>query len=49
MGTAVSRNFDLSTNEYCLRFVGKEIISLNDPFWNRFLAFNITPPVTRYT
>lgn len=47
MGTAVSRNLDLSTNEYCLKFVAKEPISINDPFWNRFLAFNITPPLTR--
>ncbi|XP_048523171.1 dymeclin isoform X2 [Dendroctonus ponderosae] len=47
MGTAVSRSLDLSTNEYCLKFVGKEAISLNHPFWNRFLSFNITPPTTR--
>ncbi|XP_066262135.1 dymeclin [Euwallacea similis] len=47
MGTAVSRNLDLSTNEYCQKFVGKEVLSQNDPFWNRFLAFNIAPPITK--
>lgn len=47
MGTAVSKNLDLSTNEYCLKFVGKDVLSQNDPFWNRFLAFNITPPTTK--
>ncbi|KAJ8925444.1 hypothetical protein NQ315_009277 [Exocentrus adspersus] len=46
MGTAVSRNLDISSNEYCLKFVGKDFITPNDPFWNRFLAFNITPPTT---
>nr|XP_023020039.1 dymeclin [Leptinotarsa decemlineata] len=46
MGQAVSRSFDISSNEYCLRFIGKETIVANDPFWNRFLAFNITPPMT---
>lgn len=46
MGTAVSRNLDISSNEYCLKFVGKETIIPNDPFWNRFLTFNITPPTT---
>ncbi|CAH0550083.1 unnamed protein product [Brassicogethes aeneus] len=46
MGASVSRDLDLSTNEYILKFVGKDGIKLNDPFWNRFLAFNITPPTT---
>lgn len=46
MGTAVSRNLDISSNEYCLKFAGKETIIPNDPFWNRFLTFNITPPTT---
>ncbi|KAG5891999.1 hypothetical protein JTB14_007747 [Gonioctena quinquepunctata] len=46
MGQSVSRNFDISSNEYCLKFVGKETIVANDPFWNRFLAFNIVPPMT---
>ncbi|XP_074042156.1 dymeclin isoform X2 [Leptinotarsa decemlineata] len=46
MGQAVGRSFDISSNEYCLRFIGKETIVANDPFWNRFLAFNITPPMT---
>lgn len=49
MGTALSRSVDISVNEYLIRFVGKEYISPNDPFWNRFLAFNITPPKSRYS
>ncbi|KAJ3649162.1 hypothetical protein Zmor_020918 [Zophobas morio] len=46
MGTAVSKNLDLSTNEYLLKFVSNQPISQNDPFWNRFVAFNISPPMT---
>ncbi|XP_018333634.1 dymeclin isoform X2 [Agrilus planipennis] len=38
MGTGASA--DVTRNEYVSRFVGKENISSNDPFWNRFLAFN---------
>lgn len=48
MGKAVSRNLDLSSNEYCLKFVGQEAISTNDPYWNRFLTFNIVPPINMY-
>ncbi|XP_060534905.1 dymeclin isoform X2 [Cylas formicarius] len=47
MGVAVSRNLDLSANEYCLKFVGREPITQNDPFWNRFLSFNIFSPTSR--
>lgn len=47
MGTAISANIDLSTNEYLLRFASKEHLSPNDPFWNRFLAFNIVLPASR--
>jgi hypothetical protein len=46
MGTAVSKNLDLSTNDYLLKFVSSQPISQNDPFWNRFVAFNISPPMT---
>ncbi|KAF5305088.1 hypothetical protein FQA39_LY09350 [Lamprigera yunnana] len=46
MGTALSHNVDLSKNEYILKFIGKESITCNDPFWNRFLAFNISLPKT---
>ncbi|KAF5307529.1 hypothetical protein FQR65_LT06884 [Abscondita terminalis] len=46
MGTSLSHTVDLSTNEYILKFIGKETISPNDPFWNRFLAFNISLPKT---
>lgn len=48
MGVAISRSTDLAQNEYLLRFVSEEYISPNDPFWNRFLSFNITPPRSRY-
>ncbi|XP_076268126.1 dymeclin isoform X2 [Rhynchophorus ferrugineus] len=47
MGTAISKNLDLSSNEYCLKFIGNTSITFNDPFWNRFLSFNITPPTTK--
>ncbi|XP_050315698.1 dymeclin [Anthonomus grandis grandis] len=47
MGTAVSRNLDLTTNEFCLKFVGKDAIAATDPFWDKFLAFSITPPITK--
>ncbi|XP_022911837.2 dymeclin [Onthophagus taurus] len=46
MGTSVSKNQDLTTNEYLLKFVDKDPISQNDPFWNRFLSFNIKPPTS---
>ncbi|RZC40688.1 Dymeclin and/or Hid1 domain containing protein [Asbolus verrucosus] len=46
MGTAVSKNLDLSTNDYLQKFVSSQAISQNDPFWNRFVAFNISPPMT---
>ncbi|XP_072387855.1 dymeclin [Diabrotica undecimpunctata] len=46
MGKAISKNLELSTNEYCVRFVGTEPISKNDPFWNRFLAYNLIPPTS---
>lgn len=46
MGKAISRDLDLTTNEYCLKFVGKERLSQNDPFWNTFLSFNVVPPIT---
>ncbi|CAG9864050.1 unnamed protein product [Phyllotreta striolata] len=45
MGKAVSKNLELATNEYCLKFVGTDPISKNDPFWNRFLAYNLIPPI----
>lgn len=47
MGIAVSKRTDLTQNEYLQRFVSKEHISPNDPFWNRFLAYNITSPRSR--
>lgn len=47
MGTTPSRYDDLSKNVCLDQFSGKESISPNDPFWNRFLSFNIRPPITR--
>lgn len=47
MGTAISKNLDLSTNDYLLKFVSNQPISQNDPFWNRLVAFNMSPPMTR--
>lgn len=44
MGLSVSRYSDLTNNEYLVKFCSKDVISSNDPFWNRFLSFNITPP-----
>ncbi|CAH1163331.1 unnamed protein product [Phaedon cochleariae] len=46
MGKTISKNFDICSNEYCMRFVGKESISINDPFWNRFLSFTLVTPIT---
>ncbi|XP_012253717.2 dymeclin [Athalia rosae] len=47
MGTTPSRYEDLSKNKFLIRFAGKESISPSDQFWNRFLSYNIRPPVTR--
>lgn len=46
MGTAISKNLELSTNEYCVKYVGKEPISINHPFWNTFLSYNLVPSTT---
>lgn len=48
MGIAISSNLDLSDNEHLLRFVDREPIVPNDPFWSQFLAYNITPATTTY-
>lgn len=47
MGTTPSRYEDLSKNKFLVRFAGKESIAPSDQFWNRFLSYNIKPPVTR--
>ncbi|XP_015513933.2 dymeclin isoform X2 [Neodiprion pinetum] len=47
MGTTPSRYEDLSKNKFLIKFSGKESISPSDQFWNRFLSYNIRPPVTR--
>ncbi|XP_026464132.1 LOW QUALITY PROTEIN: dymeclin-like [Ctenocephalides felis] len=44
MGTSVSRQTDLSSNEFLVRFIAKGTISKDDNFWDRFLSFSITPP-----
>lgn len=48
MGIAVTKQTELNSNEFVLKFIGKEFISPNDPFWNSFLTFNITVPQTRW-
>ncbi|XP_063990178.1 dymeclin [Diachasmimorpha longicaudata] len=47
MGTSSSRYDDLSRNDCLERFCAKESIAPDDSFWNRFLSFNMRPPVTR--
>lgn len=47
MGITQSRYEDLSKNVCLDQFCGTESIGPNDTFWNRFLSFNIRPPVTR--
>lgn len=47
MGGTSSRYQDLSKNVYIARFSGKEAISPNDIFWNKFLSYNVRPPLTR--
>ncbi|KAL3286907.1 hypothetical protein HHI36_001393 [Cryptolaemus montrouzieri] len=47
MGIAVSRDLDLNKNDYLKKFVSEEKIGLNDPFWNRLLAFNLSIPTNR--
>ncbi|CAB3362317.1 Hypothetical predicted protein [Cloeon dipterum] len=44
MGSSESRLADLSSNEFIQKFVGKEIIAPNDPFWEQFLTFTFIPP-----
>uniref|UniRef100_A0A6M2DDL9 Dymeclin n=1 Tax=Xenopsylla cheopis TaxID=163159 RepID=A0A6M2DDL9_XENCH len=44
MGTSVSRQTDLASNEFLIRFIGEETITKDDNFWDRFLSFSITPP-----
>lgn len=46
MGTATSSLHDLKKNEHLQRFVSKEPITPNDPFWNQLLSFTIRPPRT---
>ncbi|KAK6634510.1 hypothetical protein RUM43_011911 [Polyplax serrata] len=45
MGTTNSK--DLTSNEYLLRFSGKEHIPPMDPFWNIFLSFSFNPPSSK--
>lgn len=47
MGDTLSRFEDLSKNPFLESFCGKESIPLDDPFWSRFLSFNMRPPLTR--
>lgn len=48
MGLNVSRQTEISENEYLLRFVGKEHIPIEDEeFWTNLLQFHIASPSTR--
>ena len=47
MGTSLSRYEDLSKNTYLQKFCSKESILPDDPFWNRFLSYNMRAPLTR--
>ncbi|KAH8391063.1 hypothetical protein KR215_005402 [Drosophila sulfurigaster] len=45
MGINVSRNADLASNEFLLRFVGRQHIAHDDEaFWNGLLNYNIVMP-----
>ncbi|KAK3927790.1 Dymeclin [Frankliniella fusca] len=46
MGTSTSRHSDLSNNEYLNQFYGPDLILIENPFWDKFLAFSISPPST---
>ncbi|KAL0267622.1 UNVERIFIED_CONTAM: hypothetical protein PYX00_009838 [Menopon gallinae] len=45
MGSLVSK--DLFSNEYLIKFSGKDHISPVDPFWSVFLSFSFNPPSSR--
>ncbi|EEB10347.1 Dymeclin, putative [Pediculus humanus corporis] len=45
MGASNSK--DLSSNEYLLKFSGKDHISCSDQFWNVFLSFSFKPPSSK--
>lgn len=47
MGIAISKDLDFHQNDYLQKFVSKEILNLNDPFWNRLLTFNLSIPTNR--
>ncbi|XP_014211106.1 dymeclin isoform X2 [Copidosoma floridanum] len=47
MGSSPSRLEDLSKNTHLERFCSKDSIPLDDPFWGRFLSYNMRPPLTR--
>lgn len=47
MGANLSQQEDFNKNEFMARFCGKEPITPDDAFWNKFLSYNIRPPLTR--
>lgn len=48
MGMNVSRQVDLTENEYLQRFVGKtHVPAYDDDFWNNFLQYHINLPTNR--
>ncbi|KAK4319387.1 hypothetical protein Pmani_009670 [Petrolisthes manimaculis] len=44
MGAGSSSLSQLSSNVYLKRFVGSEVITANDPFWNQLLSFTFSIP-----
>lgn len=48
MGINVSKNEELTTNEYLSKFVGKNHVPLSDEkFWDSFLQYHISVPTNR--
>ncbi|KRZ78967.1 Dymeclin, partial [Trichinella papuae] len=48
MGGQISSYSKIGDNLLVRQFVGNEPISVNDPFWNSFLSFNLSPPSLKY-
>lgn len=49
MGIHVSRQTDLTENEFLRKFVGTDHIPESDTeFWNQFLQYHIVLPSNRY-
>ncbi|VVD00874.1 unnamed protein product, partial [Leptidea sinapis] len=44
MGISITRFSDITNNEVVEKFCSNEVICPNDPFWNKFLSFNVPLP-----